>query len=76
LIGVLPKNFEMSTLDPVDVLGPQALDEPAQRKSQHGTILRAYARLKPGVNIAQAKSEPLLKVTWNWAPAFVRINSF
>ena len=53
----------MPTLDDVDVLVPNALNEAEERTSARGTALRAFARLKPGVSIAQAKSElkPLLE---------------
>ena len=54
IIGVLPANFEMPNLLSVDILVPQGLDEAAQRKSDSGAVLRGFARLKPGVNVAQA----------------------
>jgi len=54
IIGVLPANFEMPNLLSADILVPQALDEAAQRKSDSGAVLRGFARLKPGVNLAQA----------------------
>ncbi len=78
VVGVLPENFELPDRKPVDVLWPMQLDEAVQRRSQHGTILQAFARLKPGVSIAQAKAElkPLFVSTLNWAPAFVRKQLF
>jgi putative ABC transport system permease protein len=54
IVGVLPANFEMPNLLSPDILVPQALDETAQRKSDSGAVLRGFARLKPGINVAQA----------------------
>jgi putative ABC transport system permease protein len=54
IVGVLPANFEMPNLLAPDILVPQALDEAAQRKSDSGAVLRGFARLKPGINLAQA----------------------
>lgn len=54
IIGVLPANFEMPNLLSPDILVPQALDEAAQRKSDSGAVLRGFARLKPGIKVAQA----------------------
>ena len=74
VIGVLPRDFEMPTLNGVDVLVPNALDEAEERTSARGTALRAFARLKPGVSIAQAKLElkPLLESTRSFAPPAFR----
>jgi putative ABC transport system permease protein len=54
IVGVLPANFEMPTQTDADLLLPQALDELEQRRSSPGRVLRTFARLKPGVNLAQA----------------------
>jgi putative ABC transport system permease protein len=54
IIGVLPSSFEMPTLSPADILLPQTLDEEQQRRSAPGAVLRTFARLKPGINIARA----------------------
>jgi len=56
VIGVLPKDFEFPTLEQVDILGPQQLDEAAQRKASPGALMLAFARLKPGVTIEQARA--------------------
>ena len=59
VIGVLPESFEMPDLQPADMLMPLALDE-AQQHIVNGSIgspMRTFARLKPGVSIAQARSE-------------------
>ncbi len=61
IAGVLPRDFEFPTLVRVDLLVPQALDEAAQRPPNTGRVLRAFARLKPGVTVTQAAAalEPL-----------------
>src|SRR5262249_20953656 len=46
IIGVLPANFEMPFLNPVQALMPLALDEDAQRRDATGVPLRAFARMK------------------------------
>jgi putative ABC transport system permease protein len=56
VVGVLPKDFEMPRLQAFDVIFPQALDENAQRKADPGRPMWAFARLKPGVTIEQAKN--------------------
>src|SRR6266567_273755 len=56
VIGVLPTDFEMPRLQAMDVMFPQALDENAQRKADPGRPMWAFARLKPGVTIEQAKA--------------------
>jgi putative ABC transport system permease protein len=56
VIGVLPKDFEMPRLQAFDIIFPQALDEIAQRKADPGRPMWAFARLKPGVTIEQAKN--------------------
>ena len=55
VVGVLPRDFEMPSLEPADILVAEALDEAAQRKAMPGAVLYAFARLKPGVSIAQAE---------------------
>ena len=74
VVGVLPQNFEMPTLNDVDVLVPNALDEAEERASTRGTALRAFAQLKPGTSIAQAKSElqPLMESARSFAPPAFR----
>ena len=74
VIGVLPPDFEMPDLEAVDVVIPQALDEAQQRKVASGSVLYAFARLKPGMNIEQAKSalQPLFNYSLSLAPAAFR----
>ena len=76
IVGVLPKDFEMPRLQPTDVLLPAALDIAAQHtvNSCLGCRLWAFARLKPGVSVAQAKAElePLFLHTQQWIPPQIR----
>jgi putative ABC transport system permease protein len=63
VIGVLPRGFELPTVETPDVLLPMRLDRALQNKVNggFGEPMRAFARLKPGVSIAQARAdmEPL-----------------
>jgi putative ABC transport system permease protein len=63
VLGVLPAEFEMPTLGKADMLVPQALDEASSRGKGPQGILRAFARLKPGVTIEQslAALQPLFE---------------
>lgn len=56
IVGVLPADFELPTLEPAEILVPQALDVARQMRPNTGTILRAFARLKPGITIPQAEA--------------------
>ena len=70
VIGVLPKDFEMPTLEAADVVVPEALDEAAERKSSPEHVMYAFARLKPGETLshAQAALEPLFQYSLSLAP--------
>jgi predicted permease len=57
VIGVLPKGFELPTLQVPDVMLPLALNEGLERKGMPGTPMRTFARLRTGVSIAQARAE-------------------
>jgi predicted permease len=54
IVGVLPKEFLMPTLTGLDVLMPLNLDESRERS---GRALRAFARLRPGITLEQARAE-------------------
>jgi predicted permease len=71
VIGVLPASFEMPRLQAADVLVPEALDVAAQRRSDPGRPLWAFARLKQGATPEQAKAElaPLFDYSLQLAPA-------
>jgi putative ABC transport system permease protein len=74
VVGVLPKDFEMPTLQAADVLVPQALNEAEQRRADPGRVMYGFARLKPGITIPQAQAmlEPLFQYSLNLAPAQFR----
>jgi putative ABC transport system permease protein len=76
IIGVLPPNFEMPRLQAADIVVPAQLTEVLAHtvNSGLGWPMWAFARLKPGVSIAQAKAElqPLFLHTLEWIPAEIR----
>ena len=76
IVGVLPDNFEMPRLQQTDLALPAAMDIAAQHtvNSGIGYPMWAFARLKPGISIAQAKAEmePLFLHTQQWIPAQIR----
>lgn len=55
IVGVLPQNFEMPTLQPADVIFPMARDEAAERNGTQQGPRRAFALLKPGITVQQAR---------------------
>ena len=59
VIGVLPKGFELPTVETPDVLLPMQLNRAVQNKVNggFGAPMRTFARLKSGVSIVQAKAE-------------------
>jgi putative ABC transport system permease protein len=71
IVGVLPRNFEMPRLQAADLLEPEALDIAAQRRSNPGRPMWAFARLKDGISPEQAKAqlEPLFEYSLREAPA-------
>ena len=76
IVGVLPKDFEMPRLQPTEIVLPAQMDVAAQHtvNSGIGFPMWAFARLKPGVSIAEAKAEmePLYRHTQQWIPAEFR----
>ena len=63
MVGVLPKDFEMPTLEKADIVVPEALD-PSKAEPDPGACY-AFARLKPGVTVAQATEQ--LKPVFNYS---------
>lgn len=59
VIGVLPKGFELPTVETPDLLLPMQLNRAVQNKVNggFGEPMRTFARLKPGVSTAQAMAE-------------------
>src|SRR5271163_258440 len=76
IIGVLPRDFEMPRLQAADMVVPARLIEADWRKANSGIgwPMWAFARLKPGVSVQQAKDEmqPLFLHTQQWIPAEIR----
>ena len=70
VVGVLPPQFEMPNLGHDDLLVPAALDGSTDRGPARQIILRAFARLKPGITIKQAAAamEPLYQQSLNYVP--------
>ena len=70
IVGVLPSDFEMPRLQKADILLPEALDIAAQRRANPGRPMWAFARLKPGVTLQQAKAQlqPLFEYSLKDAP--------
>ena len=70
ILGVLPLEFEMPTLEHADILVPQALDEEQQHRPNAGRPLWSIARLKPGVTPAQAAAslQPLFLESLQFVP--------
>jgi putative ABC transport system permease protein len=71
IIGILPANFEMPMLNPIDALMPLALDEDQQRRSVPGVPLRAFGRMKPGATVAEVivGLQPMFEAALQAAPA-------
>ena len=74
VIGVLPRDFEMPALEKADIVVPEALGQAAERKADPGRVLYAFARLKPGINLAQAADalKPVFDYSLSLAPARFR----
>jgi predicted permease len=70
IVGVLPAGFELPDLEPAEVLVPQALDVARQSRPNTGSILQAFARLKPGITLSQAESalQPLFADSLKYVP--------
>jgi len=71
VVGVLPEQFEMPNLGTDDILVPAALDGSTDRgPDARQQILRAFARLKPGITIKQAAAamQPLFQQSLNYVP--------
>jgi predicted permease len=76
IVGVLSKGFEMPRLQETDILRPAQMNVAEQHtvNSGIGYPMWAFARLKPGVSVAEAKAEmqPLFLHTQQWIPAEIR----
>jgi predicted permease len=76
VVGVLPEEFEMPRLEVADVLRPLTIDQAADHKANggFGTPRRAFARLKSGVTVEQAKAamDPLFQNAMRQVPLSFR----
>jgi putative ABC transport system permease protein len=76
IVGVLPKDFEMPRLQHADIVRPAQMDGALQHTANAGIgfPMWAFARLKSGVSIEQARAEmqPLFLHTQQWIPAEFR----
>src|SRR5205814_9473306 len=63
IVGVLPPQFELPTLAPVDVLVPMALDRAEQQTRHRAILLVTVGRLKARVTPEQAAAalQPLFR---------------
>ena len=65
VVGVLPREFQFPTLETADVIFPFAFDAAAQQaiNGGFGSPMRLFARLRPGVSVAQAseRMQPLFQ---------------
>lgn len=70
VVGVLPAGFELPTMSNADILLTNQIDYSQQVRGTSTMILRAYARLKPGVSLAQAQAafEPLFADALTYVP--------
>jgi len=55
IVGVLPRDFELPTLEKADLVLPQALAIQRFQPGQTGRPLRVFGRLKPGVSVERAR---------------------
>ncbi|HEY3458988.1 MAG TPA: ABC transporter permease [Bryobacteraceae bacterium] len=71
ILGVLPPDFELPNLAHADLVVPQALAIDHYIPRQSGRPLRVFARLKPGITVAQARQmagAKILQVLLEWLP--------
>ena len=69
VVGVLPKDFEFPNLRQVDWIVPNRLDVKQQLGRETMQFLRVFGRLKPGVNVDQARES--LRPLFDHAMTFV-----
>ena len=76
VVGVLPRNFQFPTLELADVVKPMALNAAVQNtvNGGFGDSMRTFARLKPGVSLAEARAEmqPVSDPEMAWLPERMR----
>jgi predicted permease len=76
VVGVLPRDFQFPTLETADIVFPMALNSAIQQtvNGGFGNPLRVFARIKPGVGVAQAYAEmqPIFESELHMFPAEAR----
>lgn len=76
VVGVLPRDFQFPTLELADVVKPMQLDAAEQNtvNGGFGDGMRTFARLKPGMSLAEAQAEMQLvsDPEMAWMPEQVR----
>ena len=76
VVGVLPRDFQLPTLEPADVVKPMALNAAVQNtvNGGFGDSMRTFALLKPGVRMAEAQAEmkPVSDPEMAWLPPRMR----
>jgi putative ABC transport system permease protein len=76
VVGILPRDFQFPTLETADIVFPMALNSAVQQtvNGGFGNPLRVFARLKPGVGVAQAYAEmqPIFESELHVFPAEAR----
>jgi predicted permease len=73
VVGVLPGDFQFPTLESADIVTPFVFDPAVQQtvNGGFGDPMRLFARLRPGVSVAQAyaQMQPLFNGDLKWFPA-------
>ena len=73
IVGVLPRDFQFPTLEAADIVTPFVFNPAVQQtvNGGFGDPMRLFARLKPGMSVAQAyaQMQPLFKSDLKWFPA-------
>jgi putative ABC transport system permease protein len=76
VVGVLPKQFQFPTLETAEIVFPMALSPAIQQtvNGGFGAPMRVFARLNPGVSVAQAHAEmqPIFESELHAFPAEAR----
>ena len=74
VVGVLPPDFELPTLERPDILMAQTLADPEQQARRRTVPLYCVGRLKPGIGASQAAAalRPLLEKAMEAVPATFR----
>src|SRR5688572_20553984 len=57
VVGVMPPGFRLPQIDQADVFGTLLVDAVQEAQARGAHTLRGFARMKPGVDLAQAQAE-------------------